>query len=125
LMRIDSNGRFDTTFGPAHTGIVTTTLGAAGENSAVTGVAIDRAGHILAGGVLYSLRATSMSLVRYTTDGNPDTTFGIGGVTFVSATPPNRYRASALVLDASNRIVLGGYGYEHAEYEFATARFGN
>lgn len=81
LARYLPDGRLDTSFGPAHTGLVTTTFGPGPDGAGPVVVQPD--GHIVAGGSADLAhdkgRHTDFALARYTADGAPDTTFGAGG----------------------------------------------
>ena len=109
LQRLDAEGNPDASFGSDGSGFVTTTLGDDGDYSGVTGLAIDDAGNILAGGNFNpaSGASTSIALARYTSDGMLDDTFGDNGVVYASAEDGSVARG--IVLDASNDISIAGY----------------
>lgn len=124
LLRLDSNGRFDKTFGPDASGIVHLQAAAPGDQSAITGLALDRAGHILTSAVTYSIHSTGMALIRFDRTGALNAGFGTAGIASVSGTATMMYRPDALIFDGT-RIVMAGWSNDRTAYSFALARFAN
>jgi uncharacterized delta-60 repeat protein len=77
-VQLNPNGGLDTTFGPSGQGFVGLSTGSA------QGMALDSSGRVLITG----LNGSSMEVVRYTTSGLPDPTFGTSGVAQVSLPAP-------------------------------------
>src|SRR5438128_3449516 len=77
VVRYNTDGTLDTTFGSNHTGIVTTNFG--GQDYARATI-LQPDGKILAGGSGGALNGGDFALARYNTDGTLDTTFGTGGM---------------------------------------------
>lgn len=109
LVRYNSNGSLDTTFGTG--GKVLTIMGAGAR-----AVAIQSDGKIVAAGYDY---AYSFVLVRYNSDGSLDTTFGVGGkvLTLIGG------GASAVAIQSDGKIVAVGYSYNGIGYDFAMTRY--
>lgn len=105
----DSDGSFDTTF--AGTGTINQQVGL---NAAATSVAINTTtGTILLAG----LSGTSYALVRYTSAGSLDSSFGTGGISTFS--PGASAAINAITLDASSNILVAGY----VDNSFAISKF--
>jgi uncharacterized delta-60 repeat protein len=83
VARFTASGSLDTTFGAAHTGVVTTDL-ASGSQDHAYALALQGDGKILVGGVAIPSAGlpnpTPAAVVRYNPDGSLDTTFGQGGI---------------------------------------------
>jgi uncharacterized delta-60 repeat protein len=131
LARYNTNGSLDRTFGTG--GEVITNIRTGNEDSA-NGLAIQPDGKIVAAGSTYdpnkSLR--DFALVRYTTGGSLDKTFGIGGTVVTDFGDTGFSDINAVTLDAQGRIAVAGYtspGYNHnpVAYDstpvFALARY--
>jgi uncharacterized delta-60 repeat protein len=85
VLRYNADGSLDTTFGPAHTGLVTTAIGTgtASDDASAVQLVGDK---ILVGGYsLFSNGSQGYALARYNTDGSLDTTFGSQGTVFSKA----------------------------------------
>lgn len=77
VVRYNTNGSLDTSFGPSETGIVTTAVGS-GNDSGVS-VAINKDGKIVVAGNTYNGSNTDFVVVQYNSNGSLDTSFGTGG----------------------------------------------
>jgi uncharacterized delta-60 repeat protein len=114
VARFNANGSLDTTFGPAHTGVVTTDLSNGGEDIA-DGLAIQADGKIVVGGGAYPVNSAGFlfALARYNPDGTLDPTFNGDGI--VTADPIANYPSSGgrifdLAIQPDGRIVTAGDG---------------
>ena len=103
LVRYNSNGLVDTTFG---TGGAVTTDVTLGHSSQAYSALLQPDGKMIAVGVANSLFA----LVRYNSDGSRDTTFGNGGIVTTDATPGAASQANCCALQADGKIVAVGQG---------------
>jgi uncharacterized delta-60 repeat protein len=105
LVRYTSAGELDTTFGT--NGITVTTF--AGIAFDPFGFAVQKNGDILIGGVATTTSGLNkFGLVRYTSNGVLDTTFGTSGLVITQV--GNRSDApSALLLQPNGQIVMGGF----------------
>ena len=111
LVRYNVNGTLDNTFGPSGDGKVTE----AGLGSAQS-LALDNNGSIVVAG--------SSSIVRYTSGGIRDASFGGGGLLNVSSSVND---IQGVAIDGSNRVIVTGYRYSavssSSRYDFAVARY--
>ncbi len=99
-------GSLDNTFGTG--GKVITSLGNFGDKG--NSVAIQSDEKIVLGGYSQSsFTASDFALLRCNTDGTLDTTFGIGGK--VITTIENRSEGNSVVIQADDKILLGGSSY--------------
>jgi uncharacterized delta-60 repeat protein len=115
IVRYNTDGSLDTTFGPDGTGIVITDFG--GQDYA-RAVILQPDGKILAGGS----GANDFAMARYSTDGTLDPTFGVGGkVTTDFAGSQDVIRG--LVLQPDGKIVAAGFSGTNANFNFALARY--
>lgn len=111
IWKYDTNGVLDPTFGTA--GIVVHNNAAGGNGDDGAGpLVIDSYGKILVTG--YSVNASGnndLAIWRYNSDGTLDTSFGTNGiVTHNNAAGGNGDdRGGAIALDASGKILVGGY----------------
>jgi uncharacterized delta-60 repeat protein len=104
VARFDPSGVLDTTF-HSPDGYVTTNLGAGG--GSMDGVAIQGDGAIVTVGTSYSTTSGNIALLRYTSAGLLDTTFG--GTDGKVTTDVGSYDVgSDVVLDADGNIVVSG-----------------
>lgn len=113
VLRLDSTGVVDTTFGT--NGLVSDNLGLADSSARVAGVVIQDTGAIV---VAASLRdettnATSFGLVRFTAGGALDTTFGTVGRTITSFGDTLAV-ARSVTLTPNGQIVVAGLARESA-----------
>ena len=108
VVRYNTDGTPDTSFGLAHTGIVLVSAG--GDANAV---AIQTDGRILVGGYDDYARTGDYQrwgLARLNPDGTLDGSFGDGGVikTQVTASPDGSYSIMALAVQADGKILAAG-----------------
>jgi uncharacterized delta-60 repeat protein len=119
LVRYNSNGSIDTSFGSA--GIVSTDF--FGNNSEATAIALQTDGKIVVAGVASDGVANQFALVRYLTNGSLDTSFGVGGKVTTSFFGFDD-SASAVRVQADGKIVVAGQAYPGgANTQFALARY--
>ncbi len=104
LVRYNTNGSLDSTFGNA--GIVTTSIGI---SSVVYSIAIQSNGKILAGGYSFSYKDTVQvfALVRYTSNGSLDNTFGNGGIVTL-ATSSTYSIVQSVAIQSDGKIIAVG-----------------
>jgi uncharacterized delta-60 repeat protein len=114
VARFNANGSLDTTFGPAHTGVVTTDIQGGSQDTA-RALAIQSDGKIVVGGSsgLSTEPGALLAMARYNTDGSLDTTFGSGGIVTAVAIP-NYYHSGdeilALAIQPDGRIATADRG---------------
>jgi uncharacterized delta-60 repeat protein len=106
VARFDSTGALDTTFA-APDGYATTNLGAGGGSMA--GVALD-GGKVVAAGSSFSTSSSNVALLRFTSAGVLDATFG-GGDGKVSTDVASGFdQGNDVAIDADGNIVVGALG---------------
>jgi uncharacterized delta-60 repeat protein len=121
LVRYNTNGSLDTTFGGG-AGSVTTDFASRGDSAGA--VALQADGKIVVAGVAsFSSTDDRFALARYNTDGSLDPTFdGDGKVTTEFA--PGSEGAGAVVIQADGRIVAAGSAsFSMGRHDFALARY--
>ncbi|MDQ1518225.1 MAG: hypothetical protein QOE80_4055 [Actinomycetota bacterium] len=110
LARYNPDGSLDPGFGTA--GLVIANLRPLSADT-IFGLALQPDGKILAGGTTFpdtvALRPNGdFMLARYTADGSPDATFGVGGVVTTDFGKESWDEARALALQPDGSILLGG-----------------
>lgn len=105
LVRLNSNGTFDTTFGT--NGKVYTQIFSG--QSGIKSIVVLPNGKILTGGYCNDGVTKRYVLVQYTTTGNLDTTFGTNGITVVPALQYFRWdELGKILVRPDGRILIGG-----------------
>ena len=104
VARFDSSGVLDTTFNNPD-GYITTNLGAGG--GGLNGVAIQGDGAIVAAGGSYSTSSTNVAVLRYTSAGALDATFG-GGDGKVTTDVGSFDLGNEVTLQGDGKIVVAG-----------------
>ncbi|MGP8004227.1 MAG: delta-60 repeat domain-containing protein, partial [Smithella sp.] len=114
LVRYNTNGSLDTTFGTG--GIVTTPIGT-GDSEALA-LGIQSNGNILAAGKSFNGSHYDFTLVRYSTNGSLDTTFGTSGIV---TTPIGNYDSYAIALgiQSDGNILAAGSSDNGSNINFA------
>ncbi len=114
VVRFNSNGALDTTFGG--TGIVITDFGA---DESINDLAIQPDGKIILGGKTHSLdpndtvSRSDFLLARYNSNGSLDTTFGTNGKV-ITDFGNNTETAMGVVMQPDNKVVVVGTSGENA-----------
>jgi uncharacterized delta-60 repeat protein/RHS repeat-associated protein len=101
MIRLNTDGSFDSTFGTAGSGKLATNLGG---TESPTGVAIDSNGKI----VLSGTKDNNLLALRYTSTGSLDTSFDSDGWITLDLGSSTE-GANGLVILSNGKIVLGGY----------------
>lgn len=125
VVRYNPDGSLDNGFGSS--GKVTTRVGndvSTGEDGAKS-IAIQSDGKLLvAGWALNPVSGYDFAVIRYTVDGKPDSTFGVGGIV-MTPIGTNDF-GQAIALQSDGRIVVAGSSYDSAgDYAFAVVRYLN
>ncbi|PKK88115.1 MAG: hypothetical protein CVV64_20220, partial [Candidatus Wallbacteria bacterium HGW-Wallbacteria-1] len=115
LVRYNSDGSLDTTFG--NNGLVTTNIG---ENDAFKSMAIDSDGKIVAAGYYSIAFVNDIALIRYNSDGTLDTSFGSGGIVITDL--GSYEEAHAMALTSDGKIVVAGTDF-NADNDFLLLRY--
>ena len=119
LVRYNTNGSLDTTFGTG--GTIITSIGTDGTGASALVLQPD--GKLVAAGTTTNDgSAYDFTLVRYNANGSLDATFGTGGkVTTPIGTGDNS--VSALVLQSDGKLVAAGYALIAGTYDFTLVRY--
>ena len=124
LARFATDGSLDATFNPTGTpaGTVMTSPGTYDSAFAVVVQPGDQ--KIIAGGYYtYNGSDRGFALIRYTTTGSLDTTFGTGGIVTTALGSSTDSGISGLALQGDGKIVAVGFTYVGSNEEFAAARY--
>jgi uncharacterized delta-60 repeat protein len=125
LVRYNTNGTLDTSFGSAGTGMVFTDIGSS--NNFANAVAVQTPGDkiVVAGHAFVDFAAdtSDIALLRYNADGTPDTGFGTSGAVVTNLGAFDNAFSVALYPDPDNRIVVSGNTGSGAAVSAAVLRF--
>lgn len=126
VARYNPNGTLDSTFGGGD-GIVTTAVAPGTRVDAVTGVAIQADGRIVAGGQANmgsGAGGVDFAFARYNSDGTLDTTFGGDGIVTTSVAPGDGFdTAWEFALQQDGKIVGAGNAVDADGSDAALARY--
>ncbi len=118
LVRYNSNGTLDTTFGG--TGKVITDMSGSADFGA--GVALQIDGKILVTGCAYNGFNDDFAVVRYNLNGSLDTAFGFGGRVTSDFGDTGDY-AYCIAVQGDGKIVIAGESLRGDNYDFAVVRY--
>lgn len=118
LARYTTSGVLDTTFDTD--GIVTTAIG--NKNEAISTLAIQSTGEIVAGGFSSNGSNNDFALTRYTSTGALDTTFDSDGKVTTALGSGNE-EITALALQSGGEIVVAGFSSNGSDNDFALVRY--
>jgi uncharacterized delta-60 repeat protein len=95
-----------------------------GGNDFALDVAIQFNGKIIVVGEAFTATSTDFGLVRYNTDGSPDSTFGSGGTVTTDFSGNLSETAKAVAIQSDGRIIAAGDRLSlTTSYDFALARY--
>lgn len=115
LMRFDTDGSLDTTFGT--NGVVKTTLG--NSIARASAIAIQSDDGIVIGGMTGTAACGEFVVARFLADGTADASFGTGGASVVQFAAHECEYARAVAIDGDGQIVAAGsrqYSISNAFY---------
>lgn len=123
IARYNTNGTLDNTFGDggmAHTSFGTYT----GIDDRALAVAIQADGKIIVVGLSDNglSPSTDFTIVRYKTNGSPDSSFGINGIVYTGF-GGDMAEATCVSIQADGKIVVAGYTAGVNPTDFAVARY--
>ncbi|MHB8810671.1 MAG: delta-60 repeat domain-containing protein [Desulfobulbaceae bacterium] len=104
VVRYTREGALDESFNLD--GTVTTMVGS--EDDEIAAVAVQNDGYIVAAGYSATENGRDFALVRYTPDGLPDHSFGLGGIVVTEYSSLDD-ELTALAVDSEGRLVVAGY----------------
>lgn len=119
IARYNTAGTIDTTFGTASSGYTTTSIGTSA-NAAAMGVQVS-SGKIIAGGTATISGVSEFAVVRYTSSGILDTTFGTSGITTTAI--GTSATLNALIVDSLNNTVAVGTAVISGSNTIVVARY--
>jgi uncharacterized delta-60 repeat protein len=120
MMRCTTDGLLDHAFNG--NGKLMTAIG---NTAVIYGIAVEADGKIVAAGFSKSTAVPyALSLVRYNSDGTPDTGFGANGQVF-NAFSGNHPNIASLVLQSDGKIVVAGSLYGLGGGDYMLARYDN
>lgn len=129
LMRFDSTGKLDSSFGKNGIDTFTTNnLAPYYEGAYLTALAL-QGDKILVGGGAYFYSSYSQGntlMARFTSSGRLDSTFGKNGVAIsnvFSGSGISIDEISSIAVDGANRIAFTGRTYDYAKYRFLVGRY--
>lgn len=118
VVRYTQDGSLDLSFNLD--GTVTTMVGR--EDDEIAAIAVQDDGYIVAAGYSVSESGRDFALVRYTPDGLPDHSFGLGGIV-VTEYGSLDDELTALAVDSEGRLVVAGYTSGTAGRAVIVARY--
>ncbi len=120
LVRCNSNGTLDTSFGGGD-GIVTTAVGAG--NDTGYSVTVQDDGKILVAGLSLIGGNDDFALVRYNSDGSLDTSFGGGDGIATTAVGAGNDRGYSVLVQTDGKILVAGTSNNGSNDDFALVRY--
>jgi uncharacterized delta-60 repeat protein len=118
LVRYTQDGVLDPSFNLD--GTVTTMVGR--EDDEIAAIAVQNDGYIVAAGYSVTESGRDFALVRYTPDGLPDHSFGLGGIV-VTEYGNQDDELTSLAVDSEGRLVVAGYTTGTAGRAVIVARY--
>ena len=120
LMRFNSDGSLDTSFGGG-SGYVSTDL--AGGNDRADSLTIQSDGKVLLSGFGFNGTSFDFALVRYNTDGSLDTSFNGTGKVLTDFGANSSDTGNEVRMQADGKIVVAGWSDTGGTNDFAIARY--
>jgi uncharacterized delta-60 repeat protein len=117
-VRYNTDGSLDTSFDTD--GKVTTAIGASYDF--VSSIALQSDGKIVVAGYFVNGDNYDFALVRYNTDGSPDTSFSGDGIV-TTAIGAGSDSVTSIALQSDGKIVVAGHTYNGSNDDFALARY--
>ena len=119
ILRFDTNGTLDTSFGGGD-GVATTNTGSSDFGESIT---LQPDGKILLAGYGYNGSDDDVALLRYNSDGTLDTSFGGGDGIVTTAIGAGHDRGHGVAVHSDGKILVGGSSHNGADYDFALVRY--
>jgi uncharacterized delta-60 repeat protein len=119
LVRYNSNGSVDSSFGSNRNGIVTTPVGDGHDEA--NSVAIQKDGKIILGGYSDIASHEVFAMVRYKQDGTIDSSFGINSNGIVATPIGISANIKSVQISNNGKIIAAGYSNDGNSTKFAVA----
>ncbi len=120
LVRYDTAGNLDTSFDSD--GIVITAFNST--RSQAHGVIIQPDGKVVVAGSSYNNGNWDFALARYESNGGPDSSFGVNGVTITAIGNAADY-ANSLLMQPDGKFIVTGYSITGSNRDLAVVRYNN
>jgi len=120
ISRYNTNGSLDISFGTAGFTVTDVTPG---NNSIANALIIQPDGKLVAAGYGGNGVNDVFAIVRYTTNGILDTSFGTNGITSTDVSPGIQNQIKALVIQPDGKLVAAGFANNGVNQLFALARY--
>jgi uncharacterized delta-60 repeat protein len=120
LARFTTTGELDSAFGT--NGKVTTDIGT-NQTDVGYAVALQTDGKIIVAGLSWASGTQTFAVVRYTSTGDLDSTFGTGGRVTTGFDNNGADAAYAIHIQADGKITVAGVSWGGTSYDFAVARY--
>jgi len=122
IVRYNSNGSLDATFGSA--GVVITPVSpGTGADAARAVLSLSDGGILIAGSAFFAATGDDFTLLRYTATGALDTSFGGGDGIVTTSIGPFLDQARSILQQPDGRVVIAGVGTVFPNSNFALARY--
>lgn len=119
IMRFNTNGILDTTFG--NQGI--TTISTGNNNDVINDIALQSDGKIVACGENSTYDANDFMTLRLNADGSLDSSFNTNGIALISFSEDVE-KATCLTIQSNGKILVGGYGRtEHPSMTYYSTNY--
>ena len=115
----NANGTLDSTFGAG--GIVTTDFTGTSSDDIAYGLAVQRDGALLAAGRVGEYPVFDFALARYTSSGQLDQSFGIGGK--VTTDLGDEELGYGVAVQRDGKILLSGGAFNGSNFDFGVVRY--
>ncbi len=119
VVRFNADGSLDTAFGNG--GKVTTDIASNSEDVSYA-VMLQSDGKIVVAGETIDSTDYNFALLRYETDGNLDTSFGIGGIVCTAVGSGNDYGHS-VAIQTDGKIIVAGFSNNGSNDDFSLVRY--
>ena len=115
VARYNSDGSLDASFGTG--GTVASTFGTSGVSSLI----VQADGKIVAAGLIVGSSANDLAVARYDTNGNLNSSFGVGGKITTSFSSDSQ--ANSIISQADGKLVVAGFVDSGGPYDFTLLRY--
>ena len=118
LIRYNTNGTLDNTFGTG--GKVVTPIGNA--NSGANSIAIQSDDKIVVAGFNFTGNNYDFAAIRYNSNGTPDSAFGLGGIVTTAIGNADDI-GDCIAIQSDGKILVAGFSMDNSAFKFALIRY--